>query len=190
MVGQLTRIPEKNVVSGLAITRDCECFVSTYGPGESSLYRCGLNTAELPLIGLQENAPQITGIAATCDGTLFGHDNVTDDLYTGNGSVDLIGPHGLNASSTQDLAYDRQAGIFYAYIYTGNNGAGSYTFEQVNTSDGSINPLSVGNPNGGFVGASQTVCSGPITTHQAVDASSTFFLLICMMALMFVCWLD
>lgn len=169
--------------SGIAITSDGTCYVSSAGGGQSTLYTCDLTTAVLTVVGSQVTTPLLIDIAASCDGTLYGHDIGTDSFYTmstTDGSATLLGAHGLDANFAQGMTYDREAGVLYAYIYTGG---GTNTYAQVNTTDGSITALNTDNPLGEFTGASQTTCLPP--PPPAIIPSSSFWSLLILSIMLF-----
>ena len=148
-------------ISGLAFDGNGNCYASSTNISESTLYSCDRSTGALTVIGTQSTAAGVIDISASCDGTVYAHDIVSDSFYTLNtsdGSATLLGAHGLTANFAQGMTYDREAGELYAYIYTGG---GTNTYARVNQTNGSITALNVDNPLGEFVGASQTSCAPP-----------------------------
>jgi hypothetical protein len=169
--------------TGIAITSDGTCYASGTDAAQSTLYTCDLTTGALTVVGSQATTPLLIDIAASCDGTIYGHDIGSDSFYTlstADGSATLLGPHGLAANFAQGMTYDREAGVLYAYIYTGG---GTNTYAQVNTADGSIIALNTDNPQGEFTGASQTSCLPP--PPPAIIPSSSFWSLIMLTLMLF-----
>jgi len=160
VVGPLTNFIDSNnqTVSGLDIAPDGTCYVSSTDTSTSILYTCDLTTGTLTLVGTLSSTPALIGIAADCDGNLYGHDIVHDSIFSINvvtGSATLIGLTGYDTNLAQDLTYDRQEKKLYGYILTLNQNT---IYGPINTSTGAVTPLAVDDPWGQFVGASKTSC--------------------------------
>lgn len=176
VVGPLTNIIANDYVSGLDITPNGTCYVTSNNGATSSFYSCDLTTGALTLIGTQSTTPLLIGIAADCEGNIYGHDVAHDSIYSINvltGAATLIGLTGLNASYAQDITYDRQQKILYGYFYTGNS---ETTYGSINVLTGEVTQLLVDSPTGEFAGASKTVCALPdLIFRDGFDNSDLIF---------------
>ena len=160
VVGPLTNANSNDVMTGIEIMADGTCYVTGTDETTSTLYTCDLSTGTLTVVGSQSTNPFIIGIAADCDGNLYGHDIDNDNIQlidTGTGATSLLGATGIDANFSQDITYDRNLQHLYGYIYQGEN---NNTYGRIDVCTGSATALSVNNPIGEFSGgASKTSCA-------------------------------
>lgn len=100
-----------------------------------------------------EDDAVIIDLAMNCKGELYAHNISDDSLYrvdTGDGTLELIGSHGLPANFAQGMDFDKRDDTLYAWIYTG---AGNNSFGILDTATAAFTPLAENAPRGEWVGA-------------------------------------
>ena len=158
-VGPLTNLDPTDDVTGLDIAPDGTCYVTSTDTTTNTLYTCDLATGTLTVVGSQTTTPFLVGIAADCDGNLYGHDIGSDSIYninTSDGSASLIGATGIDANFTQDLTYDRESDTLFGYIYIGQS---QNVYAQIDVCTGNATALNTDDPFGAYIGASKTDCA-------------------------------
>ncbi len=158
-VGSLTNLDPDDDLTGIDIAPDGTCYVTSSDEMTNTLYTCDLATGTLTVVGSQTITPFLVGIAADCEGNLYGHDIAADSIYsidTSDGSASLIGATGINANFTQDLTFDRYSGNLIGYIYIEQS---MNVYAQIDVCTGNATPINTDDPLGAYIGASKTDCA-------------------------------
>ncbi len=151
----------------------------TNNPPLSESYLWNVNPdsgAALPLTRLLPDEPDavIIDLAMNCAGELYAH-NISDDslyrVHTGEGTLALVGSHGLPANFAQAMDFDRRDDTLYAWIYTGG---GNNSFGVLDTATATFSPLAENSPRGQWVGAIQGSCE-PITIEDPSDFNGSWY---------------
>jgi hypothetical protein len=164
--------------TGLAIDPiDGTFFASSSDGTVSILYTLDPATGTARVVGFNEQADAIIDISVNCEGVIYGHEIVSDSIYsidrtTGVGS--LVGQTGLDSEFHQGMDFDNQTGTLYAYTY---QGGGANQYGTINLTGGGglgeFTPLNIDDPPGQFEGASQTTCSFPVFSDDFESGDTT-----------------
>lgn len=178
-VGPLTGLVGGDTVTGIAFTGDGTCYVSSVNAVTATLYTCDRTTGTLTPVGSQTDTGLLIEIVASCTGELYGHDIGTDSIYSidpMSGAATLIGATGVDANFAQGMAFDRNDGVLYAYLY---EGGGFNQYGTIDLGSGAFNQLSIDDPLGEFEGAAQTSCGavGGGASLEDIPTASTWGLL-------------
>ena len=160
-------LPNGELFTGLTIDpRTGAVYASGSNVISSTLYSINIGAQTLSPIGDISNGPAVIDIAMNCQGQLYGHDIVNDNILsidpvTGQGTV--IGLTGIDANFAQGMDFDNKTGTLYIYGYTSAN---SSVYGTVNLATGAVVPLFVDNPFGEYEGSVQNTCPAGTLTGQ------------------------
>ncbi|WP_395377511.1 hypothetical protein [Marinicella sp. W31] len=158
-------------LQGIAIDQDNRCFIIATDNNNhntiSTLYECDLATGQLSFIGSQPLAPDLHDITATCDGSLYGINSFSGNLYSLSkldGSAQLVGPLGLESSVRLfTLTYDRINDTLYQYVLRDNGFQTALAIVDKNT--GTATYVAGGFNFGSFVGSVESICDDLIFSN-------------------------
>lgn len=137
----ITGLDSTATVTGLTINASNNAYLSASGTAGYNLYNLNLSTGAASLIGTMSAANIVIDIATDVNGRMVAHDITTDSFWfvnTSNGSLTLIGAHGLAANFAQGMDFDWSNNTLYAAVYTGG---GTLTYGSVSLSTGQVTSI-------------------------------------------------
>ncbi len=142
-----------STLTGLSIDPTDGTF---YLSNAANLYTLDPGSGAATLVGAFGGGVTMIDIAVGPDGSMYGHDIVTDAIYSINkatGVATLVGPTGYAANFAQGMDFDNNDGTLYIFLYIGG---GANVYGTVNLATGAVTPLATDNPLGEFEGATKT----------------------------------